>query len=56
MEEEIMHDRYCATCGYNKSDNEDVALCELISGKPIEKAIDDYCSCYDSSADPLPLW
>lgn len=51
-----MDDRCCAICGYNKSDNEDVAVCEKIWGRPEKKAIDDCCSCYDNNADPLLLW
>lgn len=54
--DEFMDDRCCATCGYNKSDNEDVAVCEKISGSPEEKAIDACCCCYDNNKDPLPLW
>lgn len=54
--DEIMNDICCATCGYNKSDNDDVAICEIILGRPEEKAIDDCCSCYDNNSDPLPLW
>ena len=53
--DEIMDDVCCATCGYNKSDNEDVAICEKILGRTEEKAIDEYCSCYDSNTDPLPI-
>lgn len=53
---EIVDDICCATCGYNKSGNEDVAICEKILGQREEKAIDDYCSYYDSNKDPLPLW
>ena len=54
--EELMDDRCCATCGYNKSDNEDVAVCDRIAGIRQEKSVDDYCGCYDNNADPLPLW
>lgn len=50
---EIMDDKCCSTCGHNKSDNEDVAICEKILGQREEKAIDDYCSCYDGDRAPV---
>lgn len=54
--DEIMDDVCCGTCGYNKSKKDDVALCELVWGRPEEKAIDDYCYCYNSDKDPLPVF
>lgn len=53
--DEILDDRCCATCGYNKSDNEDVAICEKIWGRPEEKEIDGFCSCYDIEKDSLTI-